>query len=222
MPPSPSPTPPTPNPTPSAEEAPKLDEETRLLAALCYGESSTANVFEEMAGIANVVVRQAKARGKTVKELLESDTTFAFAASDGNKRYAAFKKASDEATTKDAGMSNAVRAAQNALAPAGTDYSNGAYFWDGADIKTNYASHAKVVAGIKFSDKAHNIYGIEESGKLIIVKWQKKNKKTGKIEETTERGRYDHVYISTAAYGGTIFWKYNPDFIKATGNKEYK
>ncbi|MGZ3337507.1 MAG: hypothetical protein ACXVBV_19475 [Isosphaeraceae bacterium] len=33
---------------------------------------------------------------------------------------------------------------------------------------------------------------------------------------------HTHVYESTAAYGGTIFWKYNADFLKATGNKEYK
>jgi len=32
---------------------------------------------------------------------------------------------------------------------------------------------------------------------------------------------HTHVYESTAAYGGTIFWKYNADFLKATGNKEF-
>jgi hypothetical protein len=41
----------------------KLDAETRLLAAIVYGESSTADVFEEMAALANVMVRQSKARG---------------------------------------------------------------------------------------------------------------------------------------------------------------
>jgi hypothetical protein len=34
-----------------------------LLAAIVYGESSTADVFEEMAALANVMVRQSKARG---------------------------------------------------------------------------------------------------------------------------------------------------------------
>jgi hypothetical protein len=54
---------------------------------------------------------------------------------------------------------------------------------------------------------------------LWIVK-----KKKGKVisSETVEVARYDHVYDSTAAYGGTIFWKNNPDYVKATGAKEYK
>lgn len=31
----------------------------------------------------------------------------------------------------------------------------------------------------------------------------------------------DHVYESTAAHGGTIFWKFNPDYVKLTRSKEY-
>jgi hypothetical protein len=34
--------------------------------------------------------------------------------------------------------------------------------------------------------------------------------------------RYDHVYDSTAAQGGTIFWKNNDDYMRITGAKEYK
>ncbi len=37
-----------------AEIPAKLDKETGMLAALCYGEGSTNNVFEEMAALANV------------------------------------------------------------------------------------------------------------------------------------------------------------------------
>jgi hypothetical protein len=36
------------------------------------------------------------------------------------------------------------------------------------------------------------------------------------------RGRYDHVYESTAAYGGTIFWKFNPEYVRLNHAKEYK
>lgn len=38
-----------------------LDDETRKLAAAAYGEGSTDNVFEEMAALASVLLRQSKA-----------------------------------------------------------------------------------------------------------------------------------------------------------------
>ncbi len=66
----------------------KLDAETRLLAAIAYGESSTADVFEEMAAIANVMVRQSKARGySTISGFTAKEKSFSFVVTDGNKRY---------------------------------------------------------------------------------------------------------------------------------------
>src|SRR5208337_4590337 len=101
-------------------------------------------------------------------------------------RTAAFRKAKPADRIKNAGMASTITAARNAL-DGDKDFSNGAYFWDGADIKTN---------------------------------WQIKDK-DGKTVDGKVRGHYTHVYESTAAYGGTIFWKYNADFLKATGTKEY-
>lgn len=198
-----------------------LVEEKKLLAALCYGESSSANEYEEMAAIANVFVRQAAARRKNVSELIKSDPSYSFVVSDGNQRYNALLKASEKEIKNNKGMSVAVSAAENALDPAGRDYSNGAYFWDGADLKSNYKNHSKVRQGIKFSDPSHNIYSVQESTREVVVYWQVKNKK-GKIVKSKERGRYSYVYISTAAYGGTVFWKYSGDFLTVTGSKEYK
>lgn len=31
---------------------------------------------------------------------------------------------------------------------------------------------------------------------------------------------FDATYISTAAHGNTIFWRYDPDYVKASGAKE--
>lgn len=118
----------------------------------------------------------------------------------------------------------AILAAINAL-EGGVDKSNGAYFWDGADIKSNYKHHFKVRRGIKFTDPSHNIYGIQESTKIVIkYKTTKvKNTGTGKVSITrVEVGRYDQQYDSTAAYGGTIFWKFNPQFLDVTHGWEYK
>ncbi len=199
------------------DNPPAIDDDTRALAAVAYGEGSTGNVFEEMAAIANVLVRQQKARGyKTISAFIKADKTFAFAAHDGNQRHGKLMKASAEEIAKDPGMSDAVRGARNALDPSGTDYANGAYFWDGADIKSNYDKHPKVKAGIHITDPKHNIYDIKDKNVPGEEWWR-----NAKGEKTKLRGKWDYKYESTAAHGGTIFWKYNAAFVKATNNKEY-
>ncbi|WP_084267502.1 hypothetical protein [Azohydromonas lata] len=201
----------------------KLDKQTRQLAAMSYGEASTKDDADELFALASVLVRQRDARGyDSITEFVKSEKTFSFVTSDGNKRYMKIMNASEENIAKDKGMSTAVEAAKNAL-KGGPDKSNGAYFWDGADIKSNYNNHFKVKHGIRFSDPSHNIYDIKESTKEVIV-YKVIKKKIGKreITEKIESGRYDHIYISTAAYGGTIFWKFNPVYIETTRAKEYK
>lgn len=203
----------------------KLSAETRQLAAIAYGESSAQDDRDEMFGVASVLVRQRDARGyKDIMSFAKQETTFAFAASDGNERYEALMEASEKDIERHPGMKSAIDAAANALA-GGEDMSNGAYFWDGADIKTNYKKHFKVRRGIRFTDPSHNIYGIEESTKLEIKYKITKvaNKATGKVSvNRVEVGRYDHQYDSTAAHGGTIFWRLNPQFLEVTHGWEYK
>lgn len=205
-------------------ESEKLDRETRQLAAMAYGEASSRNVADEMRALASVLVRQRNARGyKDIPTFAASDPTFSFVVGDGNGRYKRLMEASESDIAKDVGMTAAVQAAKNALA-GGPDLSNGAYFWDGADIKTNYARHFKVRHGIKFTDTAHNIYGIGDSKKLVILKKTVVKKVKGKVvsKEEIELGRYDHIYQSTAAHGGTIFWKHNLEYMHVTRAKEYK
>ena len=202
----------------------KLSDEVRQLAAMAYGESSPQDIAEEMGALASVLVRQRDARGYTsISTFASSDRTFSFVVNDGNARYKRLLHASEDAIAKDRGMRGAVTAARNALA-GGPDLSNGAYFWDGEDIKTKYQVHFKVRHGIRFSKKSHNIFGIAESSKLIILNRTVVKKRGGKeiSREETEIGRYDHVYVSTAAYGSTIFWKNNDEYMKVTHAKEYK
>jgi hypothetical protein len=205
-------------------EPKKTDQETRLLAAMAYGEASAGDVAEEMSALASVLVRQRAARGYTsISTFASSDRTFSFVVKDGNERYRKLINASEAQLEKDSGMNAAVAAAKNALA-GGPDLSNGAYFWDGGDIKTNYKIHFKVRNGIRFSQPGHNIYGISESTKLIILNKTIVKKSKGKVisTETAEVGRYDHVYVSTAAFGGTIFWKNNQEYMTVTGAKAHK
>ena len=133
-----------------------VDLDPRTLAATAYGEGSSKNVFEEMAAIANVLVRQQKARGHaSASAFIKADKTFAFAAHDGNERYAKLMAATVGDINQNAGMAAAVAAAANALAKEPLDDAHGAYCWDGADIKTNDANPAKVLGGIHFTDPQH-------------------------------------------------------------------
>jgi hypothetical protein len=213
----------TPASAPAAAQS--IDAQTRQLAAMTFGESSLQNNPDEMMAIASVLVRQRDARGYSdIATFTKNDKTFSFVVKDGNQRYAELMKAKDADLAKSAPMQAAVDAAHNALA-GGPDKSNGAYFWDGADIKSNYAHHSKVLHGINITDPSHNIYGIKDSTKLVILKKTVKieDKKTGRVTTKQEEvGRYDHVYDSTAGVGGTIFWKYDQHYLDITRGKEYK
>ncbi len=202
----------------SPKPPPAIDDDTRILAATVYGEGSTANVFEEMAAIANVLVRQQKARGYvSISAFIRADRTFAFAAHDGSARFGKLMAAKDEDIARDTGMDAAVKGARNALSPSPVDHSNGAYFWDGLDIKTDYARHPKVLGGIHITDPAHNVVGIKDNvveGENWLL--------DAKGNKTRSRGKWQYKYESTAGFGATIFWKYNPAFVKASGNREYK
>ncbi len=160
----------------------QLDSNTRQLAAAAYGEASVANDSNEIGGIAFAIANRARAwSNKTVQQLFSADPNYSYAITDGNKRYDIFMKASEETIEKNAGMKLALDWAKKALENKTTDPSNGAYWWDGADIKPNYSKHPKVKDGIHFGDPKHNIYNLKESsqGKVTIY-WKVRNKKQGK------------------------------------------
>jgi hypothetical protein len=201
----------------------KLTDEVRMLAAMAYGEGSTADDMQEIYALASVLRRQQQARGyASIKELGTKDKSFSFVTSDGNERYNKLMKATEAQIAKDTGMSIAIKAAENAFA-GGIDYSSGAFFWDGADIKKYYSTHFKVRHGIKFTDPSHNIYDIKESTiqTMSLYKTTKKKVNGKVVTEQTLVDSADHVYESTAAHGGTIFWKQSPHYLNVTKSKEW-
>ncbi|MFC0399431.1 hypothetical protein [Paraburkholderia rhizosphaerae] len=200
-----------------------LTEEVRLLAAIAYGEASTANDSWEIGGIAFAVANRCRAwGGKTVAELKSADPNYSYAWDGSNDRFNRLSRTSHKETEANKGMKLAVDWARSALANDGPDPSNGAFWWDGLDFKTNYARHPKVLDGFKWTDRTHNIFGVAEKHREVIVRWKVRNKKTGKIVMGGERGRYDSVWISTAAHGGTVFWLHDLDYLRATGGKAYR
>jgi ribosomal protein L27 len=74
----------------------KLDQETRLLAAMAYGEASAEDVEDEMKALASVLVRQRNARGyASMTSFTSTDKTFSFVVKDGNKRFEKLMTASE-------------------------------------------------------------------------------------------------------------------------------
>lgn len=200
-----------------------ISEEVRLLAAISYGEASTADDPQEIGGIAFATANRCRAwGGKTVTELRAADPNYSFAWNGSNERFNKLMRTPDSEIELNPGMRLAVDWAKKALANEGPDPSNGAFWWDGLDFKTNYAHHKKVQRGFKWGAPSHNIFGVPENRVAITTRWQILNKKTGKIVDGAERGRYDSVWVSTAAHGGTVFWQHNPDYLQATGGKAYR
>lgn len=200
-----------------------IDPQTKKLAAIAYGEASGANDSDEIGGIAWAVANRARAwGGKTLDQLLQADPNYTYAVKDGNQRFKRLMEASAEDIANDKGMALALESATNALAVNGNDPSNGAYWWDGVDFKTNYVNHPKVKNGFKYGDSAHNIFNVNEASKSVTIYWKVWNKKLKKEVESKVRGTYQYVWCSTAAYGKTIFWTHDADYLKATGGKDYR
>lgn len=201
----------------------QLDENTQKLAAIAYGEASGLNDPNEIGGIAFAVANRARAWGnKTVNELLAADPNYTYAVTDGNPRFAKLMKANAQLIAADSGMKLAVECAKKALANEGVDPSDGAFWWDGVDFKTNYANHPKVKDGFSYGSPEHNIFNVSESSKPVTTYWKVRNKRTGKEENSKVRGSYQYVWKSTAAHGKTIFWTHDADYLSATGGKFYR
>ena len=201
----------------------EIDEETRLLAAIAYGEASKDDIPDEISGVAHAVANRARAWGnKSISALLKAEPDYAKAANGDNVRFNVLIIAKLGDINKDTGMKIAVNSAKEALKGEGVDPSNGAFWWDGTDFKEFYNTHPKVAAGFRFGESSHNIFGVKEKRVSVTIRWTAKNKKTGEIIETTIRGIYTSVWVSTAAYGQTIFWKYDEEYLTATGGKAYR
>ena len=202
----------------------ELDFNIKKLAAIAYGEASTLNDPDEIGAIAFAFANRARAWGKnTVSELIDADPNYTYAINGKNIRYERFMKAirvSD--IDRDPGMKIALQAAVRAWANEGADPSNGAYWWDGVDFKTNYGGHPKVRDGFRFGKKDHNIFGVAERTVGVTLYWKVRNKRTGAEVDSKVRGKYSCIWVSTAAHGKSIFWTHDPEYLATSGGKAYR
>lgn len=204
----------------------------RIHIAGTLGESSILNLFEEMAAIASVFERQRKRRGcKDFVEFREKHPTYAFALSDANPRAKLVMDATENEIKTKEPMATAYKAVMHVLS-GGKDYSNGAFFWDGYDFKTN-EKHFKRKKGFKYTSSTHNIFSVpEQRAKSAYIK--RKSIKENGIVKIIIVAETDYIYESTAAFSGfynkkgknqltgTICWKMNPVYVRHFNNgKDY-
>lgn len=212
-----------------------IDEETKYLAAVAYDEAGVEFNIKEVTGIAYAVMNRLRAYNKylikknkepyTIKKLFEIDRSYAYAKNGKNDRFNLFMKTKDDKIISHPILSQVLNATMEAINETGVDYSNGAFWWDGEDIRTKYVEHDKVKKGIKFSETSHNIFNIKETPKdytwyIVHIKINKQTKKKKTIK--TVAGRHDYIYNSTAAHGKTIFWKTDPDYVKFAGADAFR
>lgn len=171
--------------------------EKQLVAAIIYGEASVNSTFEEKAAIGNALIRKRNAYHLvTVNQLIKKFPNFSAAVADKNIRYSIALCADIAIEYPDLDL-----AVSNALDPNGIDYANGGCFWDGKDLLTLGSKQQHYDWGYTFTNPNHNVYNLTPP--------PPKN-------EEDEFGFYDYTLESTAGYGGTVFWKYTKDFMKAT------
>jgi len=167
------------------------------MTAALYGEGT--DNLDEMQAIGDVIMNRAEFMGT-------SAGTEITAAGQVNGYNASSRKAvADGQTSNENSKLNTARnAAITTILGTSRGKSNGAYYWDGADI--TYNSHRNW--GIHYTDSSHDIYG---TGDTTGGPYQNYNRDANN-NPTTLRGTTNYILDSTAAYGGTIFWKKSDEY----------
>ncbi|WP_225969053.1 RHS repeat-associated core domain-containing protein, partial [Treponema pedis] len=176
-----------------------------MMTAALYGEAT--NNLDEMQAIGDVIMNRAEyANTSANTEIEKKDQVNGYNPSSQ-------KVTSDgRASNSNSKLNNARNAAMSTMMGTSRGKSNGAYYWDGKDIQTN---EHRTAWGIHYTNSAHDIYGTGDSTVGPFQEyWQPSGAKRGTP--------WDHKLDSTAAYGGTIFWKLNPHYQNVSGSKAYK
>lgn len=170
-----------------------------VMTAALYGETDEKNyTLEEMQAIGDVIMNRAELMGTTAtEEIQKSDQVYGYYNNDSQGVTYRGRTSNSNARLK-----TSRNATITTMLGTSKGKSNGAYWWDGADIKSNM--HNKEW-GIHYTDPKHDIY---ETGDTTVGPFQERWQPSGK-----NRGDpWNHKLDSTAAYGGTIFWKKNSNY----------
>jgi RHS repeat-associated protein len=152
-------------------------DEFMFFAETLYAESSGG--FGESLGIVNVLENRASNEGTAVLDQLSADSPYGvygvWKTSNGKNSDYKYAYQNETGFGVEQKKNNIHKAIAVGLS-TNADVTNGAYFWDGTDIKTN--SHYKSW-GLKFSNPKHNLWGLTEtSGSSQLITTQAIGKTT--------------------------------------------
>ena len=160
-------------------------DDFKAMAGVLYAEAD--GTADEVAGIYSVLENRAKYENTTVKEQMTVEKGVN-GASEADKINQADKVGMT--TKKEAVFSGMIKGILSE-----TDFSNGAFYWDGKDFnkdaKPNGGYKERYKPGYQFTEKSHDLFN------------QGDNKKSG----TANGEKWDYKYQSTGAKGKTTFSK---------------
>lgn len=179
-----------------------------VMTGALYGETDEKNyTLEEMQAIGDVIMNRTELMGTTATEEIQKPGQV-YGYYDNDSQGVTYRGRTSNNNTR---LKISRNATITTMLGTSKGKSNGAYWWDGADIKSNM--HNKEW-GIHYTDPKHDIYG---TGDTTVGPFQEHWQPSGK-----NRGApWNHKLDSTAAYGGTIFWKKNSNYQDVTDRKAY-
>jgi len=157
----------------------------KAMAGVLYAEAdgTTSEAADEVAGIYSVLENRASLEGTTVQEQMTT-AKGVYGASEADKINQADK--TGMTAKKEAVFSGVIKGILSE-----TDFSNGAFYWDGKDFEKGGGHNERYKPGFQFTDKSHDLFN------------QGDNKKSGTANGVT----WDYKYQSTGAKGKTTFSK---------------
>ncbi len=167
------------------------------LASTLYAEGSST--WEEAAGIFSVLENRAVADGTSIMEQASYDKGVYGASEEGLAKYSSVNASTSLKENANKGVILGLTTS--------TDYSNGAYYWDGKDFLSGGGHRERYTPGYKFTNTSHDLWGQGDN----------------KVSGTVGRGTWDYKYKSTGAAGNTTFsvltYQYRiAQFIDVKGN----
>jgi hypothetical protein len=154
----------------------------KAMAGILYAEAdgTTSEAVNEVAGIYSVLENRAKYEGTTVKEQM-TVAKGVYGASEADKINQADKAGMTE--KKEAVFSGFIKGILSE-----TDFSNGAFYWDGKDLAKGGGYNERYKPGFKFTDKSHDLFKLGDNkkpGAANGIKWNYKYQSTGAVGKTT-------------------------------------
>jgi RHS repeat-associated protein len=173
-------------------------DDFKAMAGVLYAEAdgTTSEAVDEVAAIYSVLENRSNYEGTTVKEQMTvAKGVFGANATEANKINQAAKVGMK--AKKEAVFSGLIKGILSE-----TDFSNGAFYWDGKDFnkdaKPNGGYKERYVPGFQFTDMSHDLFNQGDN----LVKGSNTFKMGGKKTITKS---WDYKYQSTGAIGKTTF-----------------